>query len=140
VKPCLGPGLLLGALSLGLLLGVAQCVQQSEVQTSSSCYAIDGDTLDCNGERIRLNGIDAPEKGTGIAAFKSHQYLQLFITNSKVTWHPLKQDRYGRTVAQVFAHDADLSCAMVLSGNAVYVRKWDEQQLTGKCIKAAGDL
>jgi micrococcal nuclease len=140
VKLQLGPSILLSILGVGFLYGGARALREAGLEQSISCKAIDGDTIHCASESIRLNGIDAPERGTGTRAKVAHAYLQLLVNNTTVSWHPLKKDRYGRTVAQVFAHDADLSCAMVLSGNAAYVRKWDEQQLTGKCIQAAGDL
>jgi endonuclease YncB( thermonuclease family) len=88
---------------------------------------IDGDTLDIAGERMRLHGIDAPEKDQtctmdgqvwecGIAAWG---YLVELLADQIVTCDPRDIDRYGRTVAVCFADGQDINAAMVAEGWAL---------------------
>lgn len=90
-------------------------------------YIIDGDTIDCNGTRIRLASIDAPEmpdhcrpgrRCTPGDPHASKNYLGSLMRGS-VTCRPVDTDRYGRTVAFCEADGRDVSCAMVKAGHAV---------------------
>lgn len=88
---------------------------------------IDGDTFDCDGRRIRLEGIDTPEMpghcnpgrdctgGDPYAAKKTLASLSRGI----ITCTPVKTDHYGRIVARCANDREDLSCAMLGSGHAV---------------------
>jgi endonuclease YncB( thermonuclease family) len=104
--------------------------------TISGCRATDGDTIRCGNERIRLNGIDAPEMpghcrtGRDCAPgdpFASAASLRRAMTGT-LRIDRLKQDRYGRTIALVSGSQGDLSCWQLKSGYAVYVERWDEQR------------
>ncbi len=99
----------------------------------SLCAAIDGDSLRCNGENIRLLGIDAPEfrcprnrqcvEGDPQAA---KDYLAALIAGrSSLTIERVGQDRYGRTLGVVYVDGYNLSCAMISAGHAAYVERWD---------------
>lgn len=112
-----------------LLLTLANCVQITE------CRVTDGDTLRCNRERVRLNGIDAPELGT-IGGDLAKQRMKRLVERGDITiTKRFKKDRYGRTVAQVEADGLDLSCAMLITGHARYVEKWDERRQTARICK-----
>ena len=70
-----------------------------------SCY--DGDTCKTTqGEKIRLACIDTPElrgeKADPIPAKASRDYLNYLIAGSTVTIKRITEDRYGRTVAELF--------------------------------------
>lgn len=104
-------------------------------ERAASCRTVDGDTLNCDGERIRLNGIDAPEMPghcrVGRACvpgdpFASRDHLRQGVDRGNIEITRLKTDRYGRTVAEVTADGIDLSCYQIGDGNAIYVRRWDE--------------
>ena len=85
----------------------------------------DGDTLRVlrNGEelKIRFCGIDAPERSQelGIA---SRDYLRSLInqTNSQVSITAIEKDRYGRTVAELFATDGTFINAEVVRAGLAY--------------------
>jgi micrococcal nuclease len=99
-----------------------------------ACVAVDGDTLRCSGERIRLLAIDAPElhgcpagracvAGDGEA---SKRALASAISGQRVAIERVGKDRFGRTLGVVYAGGQNLSCAMVASGAAIYVERWDD--------------
>lgn len=102
------------------------------------CRAVDGDTINCQGERIRLNGIDAPEKH-GCPAYRrcvkgdpflSQASLAAALDQGEVVITRLGEDRYGRTIAQVRAGMTDLSCWQIDLGAAQYVARWDTLGMT----------
>lgn len=55
-----------------------------------------------------------------------------------VTISPVTRDRYGRTVAQVYAGDKNLACEQLRKGMAVYEAKWDNGgRLAKECCHAS---
>lgn len=68
----------------------------------------DGDTIKVlhNGkaEKIRLHGIDCPEKGQPFGT-KAKQFTSSLTFGKTVTIHVTDMDRYGRTVADVILPD-----------------------------------
>lgn len=110
----------------------------------SGCYAVDGDSLTCNGERIRLLGIDAPEfhcprnrqcvAGDPRAA---KAYLAALIQGRSLTIARVGKDRYDRTLAVVYADGRNLSCQMVSAGHAAYVARWDNEGKVARDCRAA---
>ncbi|SMQ74285.1 nuclease homologue [Altererythrobacter xiamenensis] len=97
----------------------------------SACVAVDGDSLNCNGERIRLVGIDAPEfncprnrQCVEGDPQNAKDYLASHL-RGKLTIERLGKDRYGRTIGAVYADGYNLSCEMILEGHAAYVARWD---------------
>jgi endonuclease YncB( thermonuclease family) len=94
---------------------------------------IDGDTLEIRGRRIRLHGIDAPEKGQRCQDKAGKDYrcgqkaantLDYRISGATVFCEPLDTDRYGRTIARCRAHAEDLGAWMAGLGWAVAYRKY----------------
>ena len=99
-------------------------------EIAGTAFVIDGDTLEINGERIRLHGIDAPEHlqlcrlndkpwRCGEAATKA---LAGKIGHRRVTCHELDRDRYGRVIAKCAVVGADLGEWLTLNGWAVAYR------------------
>lgn len=115
--------------------------------SAPSCVALDGDTIRCGSLHLRLSGIDSPElpghcrasrvcvKGDPFAARTS---LSRAIAGQVVRYRFITRDRYGRTVALVWAGSTNLSCHQLTSGNAVYVPKWDNGRLVAReCARAS---
>ncbi len=93
---------------------------------------IDGDTLEIDGQRIRLHGIDAPEIRQpcyrdskpwrcGEAATKA---LAGKIGRHAVRCEERGRGRYGRTVAVCYAGGEDLGAWMVAQGLALAYRRY----------------
>lgn len=65
----------------------------------------DGDTITVmhngKGERIRLHGIDCPERGQDFGK-RAKQFTSGMVFRKIVTIEPTDTDRYGRTVAMVY--------------------------------------
>lgn len=89
--------------------------------------AVDGDTLDMTGHRIRLHGIDALEAeqtcdrgGTAWACGKdATATLATLVSSGPVECAQREVDLYGRSVATCRVGDLDLGQAMVDAGLAV---------------------
>lgn len=125
--------------SLGTLLGIAgwnwweqahgdDASLGSSTISCSSPRVIDGDTLDCDGQRIRLEGIDAPElpghcrQGRRCAPgdpFASMASLERLVAGKTVTCKQSDMDSYGRIVAHCSVGATDLSCAQLSLGLAI---------------------
>ncbi len=99
------------AIGLAVLFAVYLTVSkpkplEPERKFARVAFVIDGDTLKLEGikPRIRLWGVDAPEKGQGgsLAATKA---LQSLSKGKRVSYIKVDTDRYGRIVARVFLPD-----------------------------------
>lgn len=72
--------------------------------TFLACSAIDGDTLRCGDERVRLVRIDTPERGE--AGFRqAKDALHLEIRGKHVTCYVRKREKYGRLLGD--CHNGD---------------------------------
>jgi endonuclease YncB( thermonuclease family) len=94
----------------------------------SSPAIVDGDTIRCGSQRVRLYGIDAPELPghcrpgrdcTPGDPYASTANLKQIVGGSTLRCEKKDTDRYGRTVARCFAGEQDLSCGQIESGHAV---------------------
>ena len=87
---------------------------------------IDGDTLERDGVRYRINGIDAPEfgqtcnglRGTWPCGAEALKRLVSLIQNAEVECTALSTDPYDRIIATCSAGGRDLGAAMVEDGLA----------------------
>ena len=88
---------------------------------------VDGDSLEINGERVRLQGIDAPEyrqtcsnSGAEIACGRqARDHLRQLVGGREVECLPFGTDRYDRTLAECSAGGISLNETMVRDGWAV---------------------
>lgn len=82
------------------------------------CYAIDGDTLRCGDERVRLARINTPEKHQ--AGFReAKDAMQLLIEGKEVRCVVRRREKYGRLLGECSMPDTpSLSDAMLASGLA----------------------
>ena len=92
----------------------------------------DGDTitvLDGNKEqhKIRLAGIDAPEKGQEFGS-KAKEHLSDLVYGKTVNLPDAKVDKYGRTVSRVLVGNTDAGLAMIQGGLAWHYKKYEIEQ------------
>ena len=121
-------------MSLGLLFALSAMwwgMDQARAGDTFACQSatvIDGDTFDCDGQRIRLKGIDAPEMpghcrpGRQCAPgdpYVSTESLRRLLASRPIECRRADTDAYGRTVARCKAGDADLSCKQLEGGFAI---------------------
>ena len=94
---------------------------------------IDGDTVDVGQTRVRIFGIDAPERDQpcttlngqnwGCGDWVTQQVRDLF-EGQQVRCTPMDKYRYGRVVAKCFANDTDIGARLVQDGLAFAYRKY----------------
>lgn len=119
-----------------LLLPLPALAQQT---VSGPARAIDGDTLEVQGQRIRLLGIDAPESGQACRDAQGTPYpcgerarmaMAQMIAGQQVSCTVERADRYGRGLAVCRAGGLDLNAEMVRRGAAVaYIdRRYQAQE------------
>ena len=89
---------------------------------------IDGDTIEVlqkqHPERVRLNGIDCPEKRQAYGN-KAKQAVSELVYGKEVTLQPHGFDKYGRTIADVFLPDGtNVNQTLVKDGWCWWYRKY----------------
>ncbi|MDO8926470.1 MAG: thermonuclease family protein [Sideroxyarcus sp.] len=92
----------------------------------------DGDTvkvLDASNTqwKIRLMGIDAPEKKQAFGA-RSKANLSDLVFGKTVTVEYSKTDRYGRTVGKILVNGVDANLEQVKAGMAWHYKKYAKEQ------------
>ncbi len=92
----------------------------------------DGDTITVlhkgKGERIRLHGIDCPEKRQAFGK-RAKQFTSNLVFAKTVTVQAVDRDRYGRTVAEVLLPDGrSLNRELVKAGFAWMYRRYTNDQ------------
>ncbi len=105
---------------------------KAETLTGYVVSVADGDTitvLDSNKQqvKIRLSGIDAPEKKQPFGE-RSKQHLAEMVFNKTVTVEWDKLDRYGRTVGKVMVNGVDVNLVQVKAGMAWWYEKYRKEQ------------
>ena len=139
-----------GALAALLILPLAtSCQAQTPLPPAeplTHCTVVDGDTLRCAGERVRLLAIDAAElpghcrtgrdcaPGDPVANTES---LRASLGES-MTIRRVGRDHYGRTLALVTSGGIDLSCRQLAAHAAIYKPRWDNGgHVMARCPEAA---
>ena len=99
-------------------------------------HIADGDTItvlkeDQTQVKIRVNGIDCPEKGQAFGK-KATQFTKDLVAERTVTLETHGQDKYGRTIANVVLDDGrDLSQELVRAGYAWWFFKYSNDEHLG---------
>ncbi len=96
----------------------------SHIQSTKASYTsfkvervIDGDTLVASGTKIRLWGINAPEKNEPLFDF-SKNFLDEYLKNKYISCKLIDFDKYKRQVMHCYADDIDLGAVLVMLGLA----------------------
>ncbi|UWR16499.1 thermonuclease family protein [Sulfitobacter sp. M368] len=110
---------------------LAPAVQAADI--TGKLRVIDGDTVDVGRIRVRLYGIDAPERGQPCTTLSGQNWacgdwvtrqLQDLYGGQPVRCVAKDKDRYGRVVAKCYAGDADIGARLVQDGLAFAYRKY----------------
>lgn len=126
----------LAACLLALALGLAPGSALAQ-RVSGPAVAVDGDTLDMTGVRVRLFGIDAVERGQTCArggeawgcGEEARALLAELVAGETVACEPRDTDAYGRMVAVCRAGRLDLSAVMAEAGLAVAMERYSDAYL-----------
>lgn len=139
--------LLIALFALGLLASAPPVLAQPEI--SGKATAVDGDTLNMDGIRIRLFGVDAPEfaqrctrpDGTGWACgAEARTALEARIGNRRLRCEQRDIDSYRRSVAVCRVDGEDLNAWLVASGWAVAYREFSEDYVAAEAAASARRL
>lgn len=118
---------LLVPVAVMLLLGEQEQMTPA-TRVTGPARVIDGDTLVIGGRRIRILGIDAPERNqtchdaagqTWQCGGNARQALAARVARQQVSCHVAGQDRYGRDLARCTSRGSDLAEWLVREGWAV---------------------
>jgi micrococcal nuclease len=93
---------------------------------------VDGDTIDVlkDGKalRIRLNGIDCPEKKQAFGA-KAKEFTSNLIFRKTVVVKEKEIDRYGRTIADIYLSDGTwVNKEVILKGFAWHYKRYSKDE------------
>ena len=100
---------------------------------TGSARVLDGDTVEVQGQRIRLHGIDAPESAQTCMDGAGRTYrcgqiatkaLATLIGRGPVACRVRNRGRHGRLIAVCYRNQVDLNGSMVASGNALAYRQY----------------
>jgi endonuclease YncB( thermonuclease family) len=121
------------------LLSAASLAIQAATLVGKVVGVSDGDTikvLDSNKKehKIRLMGIDAPEKKQNFGA-ASKQALSNYIYQREVTVEYKKKDKYQRILGKVILDKQDICLQMISDGMAWHYKDYEKEQ-----SKTDGDL
>ena len=128
-----------GGKTIGLICAVAVLSSCGPEKSDNSAdivgpaRVVDGDTLVVGGTRIRIFGIDAPERDQTcrdaagrdfVCGPVSRAAMAAIIDSRPVRCTVLDTDRYGRQVARCRAGETDVAAAMVEQGMAFAYRRY----------------
>lgn len=119
-------------------ISIIDSLQENDIQrnTEENQYKvigiIDGDTYDIlknnTSERIRIDGIDAPEKGMPFYKV-SKKHLSNLIFSKFITIEFIEKDKYGRWVGRGFIDKLDISAEMIRAGMAWHFKKYSDSEI-----------
>lgn len=107
---------------------VLLCIPAAVAFEGKVVRVLDGDTIevlhDRQPERVRLNGIDCPEKAQAFGS-KAKQYTSGLCFGKVVSVEEHGHDRYGRTIGEIKTSDGkDVNHELVGAGLAWWYRKY----------------
>lgn len=115
---------------------------RAETLTGRVVAISDGDTItvldsSLTQHKIRLAGIDAPEKGNKKVPFdvggqpfgeRSKRHLSSLVFNKQVVVEWSKLDRYGRTIGKVQVNGVDVNLEQIKAGMAWWYEQYRREQ------------
>ena len=102
---------------------------------SGTALVSDGDTITISGMKVRLNGIDTPERSqtcrkagvTWKCGYAVTETLRGWLAAKEVRCLGDTKDRYGRLIADCFVDGYNLNARLVYEGLALAYRKYSKK-------------
>ena len=115
-----------------LLLAFPFAASSAATLTGRTVRVTDGDTIVILSEgnvqhKIRLQGIDAPERGQAYGT-KSKEHLSEWVAGRFVVVKTDKRDRYGRVIGKVLMGGTDVCLEQIIAGFAWHYKKYQNEQ------------
>ena len=106
-----------------IILGLCLSAVSSPVVAQARCRAVDGDTLRCGDERVRVMGLDAPEMHgrypAEVRLARAARARMAILVAGGITIHPHGRDRYRRLLAVVRDRQGrDVAAVLIREGLA----------------------
>ena len=130
------PEILLDAMKkLVLALVLFGIVLNASADISGPAVIVDGDTLSIAGNKVRLHGIDTPEKNqtciangvTWPCGYEATEAVRNWTYTKEVRCVGNQKDRYGRLIAECFVSGYSLNARIVYEGLGLAYRKYSKQ-------------
>ena len=105
---------------------------KKNVQNVANVKVIDGDTINLNGVKFRLYGIDSPELNQKCkinnksyrCGLLAKNFLESIINTNDLNCEKINKDRYSRIIAKCYSNKKDLNRLMVKNGWALAYTKY----------------
>ena len=102
---------------------------------SGTALIVDGDTIAISGNKIRLSGIDTPERKqtcrkagvTWKCGYEATETLREWTYTKEVRCIGDENDRYGRLIADCFVDGYNLNARLVYEGWALAYRRYSKK-------------
>ncbi|KQV83534.1 succinoglycan biosynthesis protein [Rhizobium sp. Root1220] len=116
---------------------------------ASMVRVIDGDTIDLDGVRYRLHGIDAPEAGQTCKSPDGSEWacgqaaihkMESLVLGHDVSCKPREKDMYARWIASCVADGVDVNGEMVASGLAWAFRRYSVDYVAAEEVAHASHV
>ena len=119
-------------LAVSILLLLTVPLAQAETLSGRVVRVTDGDTIVVLNSskvqhKIRLTGIDAPERGQAFGT-KSKEHLSDLVAGKSVVVDYSKYDRYQRMLGKVLLNGEDVNLEQVDAGMAWHYKKYQGEQ------------
>jgi micrococcal nuclease len=116
---------------LALLAALCSCARVDTLE-AKVVGVVDGDTIDIlDGakklHRIRLNGIDTPERGQPFFR-RAKSALSDLVFGKTVKVDTAGVDKYDRTIGRIYVDGKDVGLAMLEAGMAWHYTKYDQSK------------
>lgn len=134
-------GVVLACLFILLVLIIAKLDKAADSVVRGPFYAIDGDTLSAGGERLRLQGIDAPERGQTCeddrgmpweCGEEARRLLARLAADPGTECLGRERDRYRRLLVRCHAGTSNINAALVRQGMAIASGRYAEEQVAAR--------
>lgn len=116
---------------LVLVITLLATISRAELISGRVVRVADGDTItildaQMRQHKIRLAGIDAPEKAQAFGR-RSQESLAELVANRSVIVETQKRDRYGRFVGKVLVEGRDINVEQIRRGLAWFYRQYERE-------------